>query len=199
MLKKTFMKKYQDFANEVLNCQRCLLKDANRAAPYGGYKPVFAFLGMSLHGEANQIPFLCDSGEVLSRLLLKLSFSKISSGSSGSTSSSYTIFNVVACHTPRNRPPEPNEIKNCKKNLYKFFELYSPKFTVALGGVACDVLTELFGCPRPGREEIVKLCEGHWFLTLPHPAYPMRQGREACDVWVAQNAELLKKLMEWKN
>src|ERR1051325_7921783 len=50
------------------------------------------------------------------------------------------ICNIVKCHPPRNRTPQPNEAGNCRGYLERQLELVQPKYIVALGGCAATNL-----------------------------------------------------------
>lgn len=134
-------------------------------------------------------PFVGRAGEMLTKIITAMKFSR----------ETVYIANILKCRpdTPGqasgNRPPTPDEIKNCLPYLNAQIDLIQPKVIVALGATA---VTGLFGKSAP----ISKL-RGNWtsFRNIPvmptfHPSYIVRNNNDATKrlVWEDMLAVLEK-------
>jgi len=186
----------QVIRKSIMSCKRCLLREQRRGAPHGGDHPTFLFLGQSLHGDENDTPFLCKSGGVLDKAFEALGWPTVATAN---TKSVYALYNIVACHTPNNTPPTDPEIAMCRLHLLFAIKELNPKFIISLGGFSTEQVALLAGCQRPARDEVVKLCDGHFFASLPHPAFALRGGEEAIGGWVKLVSAFLHRLEKWRN
>jgi DNA polymerase len=78
------------------------------------------------------LPFVGRAGKLLETLLLEI----------GMARSDVFIANVLKCHPPRNRDPQPQEIENCREYLYRQVELIEPRVICTLGNFATKLLRE---------------------------------------------------------
>jgi DNA polymerase len=100
------------------------------------------------------------------------------------------ICNIVKCRPPRNRNPQPDEIKTCFQFLDRQIEAIRPDFICALGSVAAQTLlnTDVPISRLRGRFHDYK---GIKLLPTYHPAYLLRNPEKKRDVW-----EDMKMLMK---
>jgi DNA polymerase len=92
------------------------------------------------------------------------------------------ILNVLKCRPPGNRPPQPDEVANCRGFFERQFEAIAPEFICCLGTSAAQALLKT-------TEPIGKL-RGRWFsygsaqvLCTYHPSYLLRNPAAKRDVW----------------
>ncbi len=76
------------------------------------------------------VPFVGAAGKLLEKLL----------GEIGTARSEVFIANVLKCHPPQNRDPQPVEIENCKEYLYRQVELIQPNVICTLGNFSTKLL-----------------------------------------------------------
>ena len=116
-------------------------------------------------------PFAGPAGQYLDRMLDNIGLNR----------DNIYITNVLACHPPGDRDPEPHEIKACKPFLDAQITAVKPKKILALGGVALKALT--------GRSGITKYRGKPFYLHydgIPaievigsfHPSYVRRYPKE---------------------
>jgi DNA polymerase len=100
------------------------------------------------------------------------------------------ICNIVKCRPPRNRNPQPDEIKICFEFLDRQIAAIQPAFICALGSVAAQTLlnTDVPISRLRGRFHDYK---GIKLLPTYHPAYLLRNTEKKRDVW-----EDMKMLMK---
>jgi uracil-DNA glycosylase len=76
------------------------------------------------------VPFVGQAGKLLEKLL----------GEIGIARADVFIANVLKCHPPQNRDPQPVEIDNCKEYLYRQVELIQPTVICTLGNFSTKLL-----------------------------------------------------------
>jgi len=140
----------------------------------GSDHPDILFIGEGPGGEEDRqgIPFVGRSGELLTRLITRL----------GYTRDEVFIGNIVKCRPTvdmamqKDRAPSPDEVAACIPFLKEQIALLQPKVIVTLGNVALEGLFGIKGITR---------LRGEWrefegIPTMPtyHPSYLLRQGGE---------------------
>jgi uracil-DNA glycosylase len=78
------------------------------------------------------LPFVGQAGKLLEKLL----------GEIGMARAEVFIANVLKCHPPGNRDPQPVEIENCREYLYRQVELIEPRVICTLGNFSTKLLRE---------------------------------------------------------
>jgi DNA polymerase len=132
--------------------------------------------------DAQGEPFVGAAGQLLTRII----------GAMGLQRSDVYICNVLKCRPPGNRPPEPDEIANCRSFLERQLEIIQPKFICALGAHAAKTLLDSslsIGRLR-GRFHQYR---GIPVLCTYHPAYLLRTPEAKKDVW--EDIQVLMKEM----
>jgi len=97
----------------------------------------------------------------------------------------------LKCRPPENRPPEADEISNCRGYLDRQLEILRPEFICCLGTTASKALlnTEVSIGKLRGRFHDYK---GATVLCTYHPSYLLRNPAAKRDVWEDMKKLLLK-------
>ncbi len=78
------------------------------------------------------LPFVGAAGKLLEKLLGEIEMAR----------ADVFICNVLKCHPPGNRDPQPVEIENCREYLYRQVELIQPRVICTLGNFATKLLRD---------------------------------------------------------
>lgn len=163
------MPSLEEIASMVEDCKKCKLwKYRQHAVPgEGPSNASIVIIGRNPGVEEDRQgrPFVGRAGKFLEKLL----------GLAGIERKHAFITNPVKCFTPRNREPEPDEVKACTPFLYQQLDALKPKLIVALGNLALKVLTGKEGVGKHrGRVLIYKhskvFCTYHPSAALRFPA-----------------------------
>jgi DNA polymerase len=100
------------------------------------------------------------------------------------------LCNVIKCHPPRNRNPEPDEIKACLPFLLRQLEVIRPNIICALGTFAAQTL---LNTQTPISRLRGRFHDFHDMRLMPtfHPAYLLRNADKKREVW-----EDMQKIMK---
>ncbi len=174
-------------AAEVAACTRCSeLARCRTQTVFGVGNPnaELCFVGEApgADEDAQGEPFVGAAGQLLTRII----------GAMGLQRSDVYICNVLKCRPPGNRPPEPEEIANCRGYLERQLEIIQPKFICALGAHAAKTLLDSSLSIGRLRGRF------HQFRGIPvlctyHPAYLLRTPEAKKDVW--EDVQVLMKEM----
>lgn len=105
-------------------------------------------------------PFVGVSGKFFNNAVLKVGLSR----------TDFYISNVVRCLTPENRPPNRDELDNCRSFLDREVALVKPKMIVALGSLAFRQLTGMKGIVKHQGRAILSLRYGLPVISVLHPS-----------------------------
>ncbi|MDD4735216.1 MAG: uracil-DNA glycosylase [Kiritimatiellae bacterium] len=182
-------------AERIASCRQCPLHQwrTKTVAGAGCANPDVLFIGEGPGKDEDMqgIPFVGRSGELLTRMIIKM----------GYTRDTVFIGNIVKCRPTvnnegmRDRPPTPEEMEGCLPYLKKQISLLKPGVLVLLGNTA---LQGLFGYKGITRHR-GKWLEYEGIPTMPtyHPSYLLRNGggnsKPFWEVWEDLCA-VLKKL-----
>jgi DNA polymerase len=161
---------------ELGDCQRCGLAASRTKLVYGVGNPNARLV---LVGEApgreedlKGEPFVGEAGQLLDRILLAM----------GMLREEVYICNVLKCHPPNNRDPQPEEVATCEAFLIRQIAAIRPQVIIGLGRFAVHSLLKT-------RTPISRL-RGEWqeYQGIPlmptyHPAYLLRNPESKRDVW----------------
>ncbi|RKY04789.1 uracil-DNA glycosylase [Candidatus Poribacteria bacterium] len=152
---------------EVLNCKRCPLwrERTNVVFGDGDENADLMFIGEAPGEEEDLqgIPFVGRAGGKLNEMLQKVGISR----------EEVYITNVVKCHPPRNRDPQPSEIDACEPFLIRQIELIKPKLICALGRHAANTLLKTRSSLGRLRGKFYDFHGIKLFVTY-HPAFILR-------------------------
>jgi uracil-DNA glycosylase family 4 len=156
-------------AQTVHSCMRCPALCSTRTQTVfadGEAGAELCFIGEA-PGEdedAQGKPFVGAAGQLLNRII----------AACGLKREEVYICNTLKCRPPRNRPPTPEELSNCREYLTRQLELVQPRFICALGNSAAKTVlnTTLSMARLRGRfhdyRGIPVLCTYHPSFLLPH-------------------------------
>jgi len=112
---------------EIARCQQCeLAKYRNSVVPGEGAEDADIVLigeAPGYYEDQQGRPFVGPAGQFLEELLASISLKR----------EEVYICNVIKCRPPKNRDPQPGEIKSCQQWLDRQLELIRPKIIVTLG------------------------------------------------------------------
>lgn len=162
---------------EVAACMRCSeLAAARTQTVFGVGHPdarlVFFGEAPGADEDASGLPFVGRAGQLLTKIIEACTLSR----------DDVYIMNVLKCRPPGNRPPQPEEVANCRPFFERQLEAIQPEFICCLGTSAAQALLQT-------TETIGKL-RGRWFpygtaevLCTYHPSYLLRNPAAKRDVW----------------
>lgn len=181
-------------AQEIKACRRCPLGDTRLNAVPGEGNPaaelMFIGEGPGFDEDHKGRPFIGRAGQLLDKMIAAM----------GLTREQVFIGNIAKCHpmvNPANpeahgndRAPNQGEIAVCRKYIERQIAAISPKYVVALGGVAAKALisdTKSLGALR-GRFHLlhldsVELKTPVKILATYHPAALLRNPGWKKDAW----------------
>jgi uracil-DNA glycosylase family 4 len=174
----------QDIRLDLGDCQRCRLAKDRKHIVFGAgssaAKLVFVGEGPGFEEDQQGEPFVGPAGQLLNKIIEAIQLAR----------AQVYICNIVKCRPPRNRNPQPDEIKTCFQFLERQIAAIRPDFICALGTIAAQTLLNT-------AEPISRLrgrfhdYKGIRLLPTYHPAYLLRSPERKRDVW--QDMKMLMK------
>jgi uracil-DNA glycosylase family 4 len=174
----------QEIRLDLGDCQRCRLAGDRKNIVFGSGSPsaklVFVGEGPGFEEDQQGEPFVGPAGQLLTKIIEAIHLRR----------DQVYICNIVKCRPPRNRNPQPDEIKTCFQFLDRQIAAIRPDLVCALGSVAAQTLlnTAVPISRSRGRFHDYK---GLKLLPTYHPAYLLRNPEKKRDVW-----EDMKMLMK---
>jgi len=162
---------------EVAGCTRCPQLAADRTQTvFGTGRPdarlVFFGEAPGADEDASGVPFVGRAGQLLTKIIEACRL----------TREDVYIMNVLKCRPPGNRPPQPDEVANCRGYFERQLEIIRPEFICCLGASAAQALL--------ATEEPIGKLRGRWFthgsaavICTYHPSYLLRNPAAKRDVW----------------
>lgn len=127
----------EQFKQETLKCTKCPLAQTRHHVVFGNGNPNASIMLIAeapgYYEDQRGIVFQGKSGELLDKILAACGFNR---------NEHLFISNIVKCHPPENRKPQPAEIQACLPSLMKQIELINPKIIILLGATALNVLVD---------------------------------------------------------
>ena len=166
----------EDIRTDLGDCRRCKLCDSRSHIVFGegdpGARLVFVGEGPGSDEDIQGRPFVGKAGQLLTRIINAMNLSR----------DQVYICNIIKCRPPKNRNPEPDEIKACLPFLKRQLAAISPEIICALGSVSIRSLLD--------REVFISKVRGLFFdhkgiklIPTYHPAYLLRNPDKKKDVW----------------
>ncbi len=136
-------KELKKIKDEILACQKCPLRQEREKNHYypvigeGNHQAKIMFIGEApgLQEAKHARPFCGPAGHILDQLLQ----------SAGLKRKDVYIANILKDRPPKNRDPQPTEIKACTPYLERQIMLIKPKCLCSLGRYAMNYLMDKFG------------------------------------------------------
>jgi uracil-DNA glycosylase family 4 len=158
------------------DCTRCKLHKSRRHIVFGegSEKSGLMFIGEAPGTDEDRLgrPFVGRAGALLTNLISKMGLKR----------EDLYIANVVKCHPPQNRNPEPDEVAVCKPFLLKQIEIIKPRVIITLGAVASQNLLETDESISELRGRVFTFKGAHVVPTF-HPAYLLRNTKAKWQTW----------------
>ncbi len=157
------------------DCTRCELHQGRQTVVFadGDAEADLLFIGEGPgYDEDRQgVPFVGRAGQLLNRIIAAI----------GMRREEVFIANIVKCHPPRNRDPQPVEAKTCLPFLLAQIEIVQPKVICLLGRIPLQYMTN---------ERSIMRSRGRWFeyngipmMATYHPAFLLRNENEKRNCW----------------
>lgn len=173
-------------------CTRCGLHKTRKKLVFGegNARAKLVFIGEGPGEEEDRAgrPFVGKAGQLLTKII---------TDGMGLTREAVYICNIVKCHPPRNRDPEPSEIGACLPFLKHQIHIIHPEVICTLGRVAAQSLF--------GNDFKITAKRGQWqaYQGIPvmptyHPAYLLRNPAAKRDTWEDIKAVMGKLGLEVK-
>ncbi len=169
----------QMLAEEVAGCQKCAPLAASRRQTVfsdGSPDAEICFLGEAPGEDEDRqgLPFVGAAGQLLDKII----------AACGLERSEVYICNILKCHPPANRTPQPDEAHNCLPYLQRQLAVVQPKTIVCLGGTAAKYLLNTTKSLRELRGKFHEY-QGIKVMVTYHPSYllPHRDPSKKKEVW----------------
>lgn len=167
----------------IRNCDLCKLNNKRKNIVFGEGPPdarlVFIGEAPGMEEDLTGKPFVGQAGKLFSNIVNAM----------GITRKDVYICNIVKCHPPNNRDPEPDEIEKCLPILKAQISMIEPEIICTLGRISLQTLIN--------KDLKITRDRGQWqnFMGIPvmptyHPAYLLRNPQAKKYTW-----EDMKKIM----
>lgn len=171
--------RHQALKSACAFCRSCKLHKSRNKSVFGVgdiySKIVFVGEGPGADENTKGVPFVGKAGKLLDKMIEAM----------GLTREDVYITNVVKCRPPKNRNPQPWEVRVCTSSfMNEEIGLIRPHIMVTLGKIASNVVLERkldkpLGKVR-GKWHSV---EGIWVMPTFHPAYLLRNAGDKKIAW----------------
>lgn len=166
----------EEIKRELGDCKRCKLHRHRRHIVFGtgSHEAKLVFVGEG-PGEDEDIqgkPFVGRAGQLLTKIINSINLSR----------EEVYIVNIIKCRPPKNRNPEPDEIRACEPFLLKQLDAIQPKIICALGTFAAQTLLETNEKISSLRGRFISYRNSKLIATF-HPAFLLRSPQRKRDVW----------------
>jgi len=160
----------------ALKCQKCSLCQTRKNVVFGTGNPKadLMFVGEAPGNDEDiqGLPFVGRAGQLLTKIIQAMGFER----------EDVYIANVLKCRPPNNRPPKPEEVKECEPYLLTQIKHIQPKIIVALGTHAAQTLLKT-DKKISGMRGVFHDYHGVSLMPTYHPAYLLRSPSEKKKVW----------------
>ncbi len=168
------------------NCDLCKLSSKRKNIVFGEGSPdarlVFIGEAPGVEEDLTGKPFVGQAGKLLSNIVNAM----------GITRKDVYICNIIKCHPPNNRDPEPDEIEKCLPILKAQISMIEPEIICTLGRISLQTLIN--------KDLKITRDRGQWknFMGIPvmptyHPAYLLRNPQAKKYTWEDMK-EIMKRL-----
>ena len=173
---------------EIGECTRCKLHRLGRhqiVFGVGSPRADLMFVGEApgRDEDVQGIPFVGRAGQLLTKIIEAIAL----------TREDVYIANVIKCHPPENRDPEPDEVDTCEPFLFRQIDAIAPKVIVALGAFAARALLRTLDPISRLRGRVFDY-RGARLIPTFHPAYLLRNPSSKREVW--EDMKLVRSLLQ---
>ncbi|MBN2012740.1 uracil-DNA glycosylase [candidate division KSB1 bacterium] len=167
------------------SCTKCSLHSRRQHVVFGKGNPNADVMiigeGPGVDEDKQGEPFVGAAGQLLTKILAAIELKR----------DEVYITNIVKCHPPNNRDPLPEEQAACRPFLEQQIKLIRPKFILALGRVAGQVLSERMQPLNSLRGKTYDFLSAKVIVTY-HPAALLRHPEWKRDTW--EDVQMLQRL-----
>ncbi len=162
---------------EVKKCTKCMELVRNRTHTVFGVGNIDAelvFVGEAPGADEDKQgePFVGAAGQLLNKIIAACKMKR----------EEIYICNVLKCRPPSNRPPQTDEVSNCRHFLERQLSIIRPRFICCLGTHAAQtLLSTTIGIGKLRRQ--IHHYQGMKLVATYHPAYLLRNPNAKKDVW----------------
>lgn len=162
---------------EVVACTRCdALASQRTQTVFGVGNPNarLCFFGEApgADEDAQGEPFVGRAGQLLDKIIEACTLKRCD----------VYILNVLKCRPPNNRPPEPDEVSNCRHFFERQLDVIQPEFICCLGASAAQALLQTTLSIGKLRGQFHAYRSSRVICTY-HPAYLLRNPSAKRQVW----------------
>jgi DNA polymerase len=155
------------FCRQICECTRCRLGKTRGRFVFGSGNPAagIVFVGEAPGFEEDRrgLPFVGAAGQLLTRMIEAIKMGR----------DDVYICNMIKCHPPNNRDPQPDEIESCSPYLKRQISILQPRVICALGRIASQALLQTSAPMRELRGRLHEY-EGIPLVVTYHPAALLR-------------------------
>jgi DNA polymerase len=166
-----------DIRTDLGDCTRCKLHTSRTHIVFGVGDPnaplMFVGEAPGYHEDQQAEPFVGEAGQLLSKMIEAMGWRR----------EQVYIANILKCHPPNNRNPEPDEVAQCEPFLMKQIAAIGPRMIVALGKFAAATLLGRPGASITAVRGRLTTYQGVLLMPTYHPAYLLRQPSQKRVVW----------------
>ncbi|MES0491165.1 MAG: uracil-DNA glycosylase [Leptospirales bacterium] len=176
--------KLKTLCEKISDCQNCLLGNTRNQFVFGEGNPESSILfigeGPGKEEDKQGKPFIGRSGKLLTIAIEKV-FQKPRENAA-------YITNIVKCRPTvdykmeKDRPPEPEEVTQCRPILVQQMEIIKPALIITLGASSTKTLLEKRIAITKVRGEILPFMETS-LMPVFHPSYVLRNGGQSGKLW----------------
>jgi uracil-DNA glycosylase family 4 len=181
---------WEELQAAVAACRACTLCDSRRQTVFGvGHRQAQWMVVGEAPGEQEDLrgePFVGAAGQLLDAMLRSIGLTRAETAAEGqpslAPSAQVYIANTLKCRPPRNRNPEPNELRQCEPFLIRQIELLRPRVILAMGRFAVQALLRTDDAIGRLRGRVHRY-QGVPLIVTYHPAYLLRNLPDKARAW----------------
>lgn len=166
----------ETFRQQICECVRCPLGHTRTNFVFGSGNPdadIF-FVGEAPGQQEDRqgLPFVGAAGELLTKIIGAIQLSR----------DDVYICNVLKCHPPNNRDPQPDEVASCEPYLQRQIEIVRPRVICCMGRHAAHALLKTEASLSRLRGKLHQY-QGIPLIVTYHPAALLRNPGYKRAVW----------------
>ena len=162
---------------QVKCCTLCPVLVRNRTQTVfgvGHVKPRVLFFGEAPGADEDRLgePMVGRAGQLLTKIIEACTWRR----------EDVYILNTLKCRPPDNRPPEPDELANCRPFWERQLEILQPQYIVCVGASSAQTLLETTEAVGKLRQRFFTY-RGSRVVVTYHPSYLLRNPSAKRHVW----------------
>ena len=166
----------ETFRQQICECVRCPLGHTRTNFVFGSGNPdadiLFVGEAPGQQEDRQGLPFVGAAGELLTKIIGAIQLSR----------DDVYICNVLKCHPPNNRDPQPDEVASCEPYLQRQIEIVRPRVICCMGRHAAHALLKTEASLSRLRGKLHQY-QGIPLIVTYHPAALLRNPGYKRAVW----------------